>query len=104
MSAHGHEHHVSSDKMLWKVAIGLFILTFITVAVTYVEIPEPFNLVVALGIALFKAFLVAAFFMNLWWDVKFNSILLIAAVLFFILMFAITLLDTMYRSDVVPSF
>ena len=103
MSTH-HSHHIASAKQLWAVAIALFFLTFVTVAVTYVEIPEPFNLVVALGVALVKAFLVAAFFMALWWDVKFNTMLLIAGVLFFILMFGVTLLDTMFRNDVVPSF
>jgi cytochrome c oxidase subunit 4 len=103
MSEH-HGHYISSAGRLWAVAIGLFILTFLTVAVTYVEIPEPFNLVVALGIAFFKAFLVAAFFMNLWYDIKFNTMLLLAGVTFFILMFSITLLDTMFRADVVPSF
>ncbi len=103
MSAHS-GHHVSTARMLWFVAIGLFFLTFVTVAVTYIEIPEPFNLVVALGIALLKAFLVGAFFMNLWFDVKFNTMLLFAGVLFFILMFTITLLDTMFRANVVPSF
>ena len=103
MSAHK-GHHIASAQQLWAVAIGLLILTVVTVAVTYVEIPEPFNLVVALGIALVKAFLVAAFFMALWWDVKFNTMLLIAGVLFFILMFGITLMDTLFRNDVVPSF
>ena len=35
---------------------------------------------------------------------KFNSMLLIGALAFFILMVSITLLDTLYRDDVVPSF
>jgi len=103
-NTHHHEHHISSTATLWQVAIALFILTFLTVAVTYVYIPEPLNLVVAIGIAVLKAGLVAAFFMNLYWDVKFNTMLLLAGVAFFVLMFGITLLDTLYRNDVVPSF
>lgn len=105
MSAHNHEHHISSAGQLWAVAIALFFLTIITVVVAkFVAIPPPFDIITAISIALVKAFLVAAFFMNLYWDVKFNAMLLIAAVTFFLLMVIITLLDTLYRNDVVPSF
>lgn len=105
MSEHNHEHHVSSAGQLWAVGTALLILTIITVVVAkFVAIPPPFDVVTAISIALVKAFLVAAFFMNLYWDVKFNAMLLIMAVAFFILMVGITLLDTMYRNDVVPSF
>lgn len=104
MSEHKHEHHVSSAGQLWAIGIALTILTIITVGLSYVEIPAPFDVITALTIALGKAFLVAAFFMNLYWDSKFNSMLLIAAFVFFILMVAVTLLDTLYRVDVIPSF
>ncbi|WP_421775336.1 cytochrome C oxidase subunit IV family protein [Gracilimonas sp.] len=105
MSEHNHEHHVSSAGQLWAVGTALLILTIITVVLAkFVSIPPPFDVVTAMAVALVKAFLVAAFFMNLYWDVKFNAMLLIMAVCFFILMVAITLLDTMYRNDVVPSF
>lgn len=100
----GHDHHVSSAKFLWGIGSALFFLTVITVAVTYIHFPEPWNIVVAIVIAVFKATLVAAFFMNLYWDSKFNSMLLIMSILFFILMIGITLLDTMYRADPIPSF
>ncbi|MCH2450680.1 MAG: cytochrome C oxidase subunit IV family protein [Gracilimonas sp.] len=105
MSTHNHEHHISTAGQLWAVGTTLFILTIITVVVAkFVAIPPPFDVVTAISIALIKAFLVAAFFMNLYWDVKFNAMLLIMAVIFFLLMISITLLDTMYRNDVVPSF
>lgn len=104
MSEHKHEHHVSSAKQLWAIGIALTILTILTVGVSYIEIPSPFDVVTALFIAFGKAFLVCAFFMNLYWDSKFNSMLLIGSFVFFILMVAVTLLDTLYRVDVVPSF
>lgn len=105
MSGHNHEHHISTAGQLWAVGITLFILTILTVILAkFVAIPAPFDVITALSIAFVKAFLVAAFFMNLYWDVKFNAMLLIAALAFFILMVGITLLDTMYRNDVVPSF
>lgn len=97
-------HHISSAKFLWGVATALFILTFLTVAVTWIYIPAPWNIVVAIGIAVVKALLVTAFFMNLYWDTKFNVLILIMAFAFFILMIGITLLDTLYRVDPVPSF
>lgn len=105
MSEHNHEHHISSAGQLWAVGTALFILTILTVVLAkFVAIPPPFDVITALSIALVKAFLVAAFFMNLYWDVKFNAMLLVMAVAFFMLMVIITLLDTMYRNDVVPSF
>lgn len=105
MSAHAHEHHISTPLQLWAVGLALTFLTIVTVVVSkFVPIPAPFDIITALSIALIKAFLVAAFFMNLYWDVKFNAMLLIGAVLFFILMVCVTLLDTMYRVEVVPSF
>lgn len=105
MSEHNHEHHVSSAGQLWAVGTALLILTIVTVVVAkFIAIPPPYDVITAISIALVKAFLVAAFFMNLYWDVKFNAMLLIMAVSFFLLMVTITLLDTMYRADVVPSF
>lgn len=97
-------HHISSAKFLWGVGISLFVLTFITVAVTWIQIPEPWNVVVAISIAVVKAIIVAAFFMNLYWDTKFNVMLFIMSVVFFGLLIGITLLDTMYRADPIPSF
>lgn len=105
MSEHNHEHHVSTAGQLWTVATALFILTILTVVLAkFVAIPPPFDVITAISIAIVKAFLVAAFFMNLYWDTKFNTMLLFMAVAFFILMISITLLDTMYRTDVIPSF
>ncbi len=97
-------HHISSAKFLWGIAITLFFLTFVTVAVTWIQIPEPWNVVVAIGIAVVKALLVILFFMNLYWDSKFNSLLFIFSIIFFLLLVGITLLDTLFRVDPTPSF
>lgn len=97
-------HHISSAKFLWGVATALFVLTFITVAVTWIQIPAPWNVVLAISIAVVKALIVAAFFMNLYWDSKFNIMLFIMSVVFFGLLIGITLLDTLYRTDPIPSF
>ena len=99
-----HGHHIASAKQLWGIGIALLVLTVLTVVVAGLGLPSPFDILSAMAIALTKAFLVAAFFMGLYWDTKFNSMLLIGALAFFILMVSITLLDTLYRDDVVPSF
>jgi cytochrome c oxidase subunit 4 len=104
MSEHNHEHHISSAGQLWAIGIALTFLTILTVGLSFVEIPAPFDIITALTIAIGKAFLVAAFFMNLYWDDKFNSLLLIGAFVFFILMVSVTLLDTLYRVEVIPTF
>lgn len=97
-------HHVSSLQTLLGTAAALLVLTVLTVAVTYVEIPEPFNLVVAIGIAVVKATVVAMFFMHLYWDTKFNSMLLVMSFIFFGLLVLLTMLDTMFRPELMPSF
>lgn len=98
------DHHISSARFLWGVGISLFFLTFITVAVTWIQIPAPWNVVVAIAIAIVKAGIVVTFFMNLFWDSKFNTLLLIMGVAFFLLLIGITLLDTLFRVDPIPSF
>lgn len=102
MSAH--QHHIASDKTLLGVAGGLLILTVLTVVVHYVQFPDPWSIIVAMGIAIFKASLVALFFMNLYWDDRFNSLLLMSSIVFFILLVGLTLLDTLFRPEIVPAF
>ncbi|NIT55232.1 MAG: hypothetical protein GWN00_02980 [Aliifodinibius sp.] len=97
-------HHISTDKTLLSVAAALLALTILTVGVTYIHIPAPWNIITAMGIAVVKAGLVALFFMNLYWDERFNSMLLIAGLAFFGLLVALTLLDTLFRAEVIPAF
>lgn len=100
----GHEHHVSSDKLLLGVAGGLFILTVLTVAVHYLALPHPYSIIVAMIIAVFKATLVALFFMNLYWDDTFNLMILLASTIFLALLVGLTMMDTLFRVAPVPSF
>lgn len=97
-------HHISTDKTLLGVAGALLILTIATVGVHYLHLPDPWSIIVAMAIAILKGSLVAVFFMNLYWDTKFNSMLLMAAFLFFGLLVGLTLLDTLFRPEVMPSF
>ncbi len=97
-------HHISTDKTLLGVAGALLLLTILTVGVNYIHIPAPWNIITAMGIAVVKAGLVALFFMNLYWDERFNSILLVAGLAFFGLLVGLTLLDTLFRANVMPAF
>jgi cytochrome c oxidase subunit IV len=95
-------HHISTRFTLFSVAGALLVLTFITVAVTWINIPEPFNVIVAIAIAVVKAALVAMFFMNLYWDTKFNTVVFLLSILFLIIFVSITLLDTLFRDAGLP--
>lgn len=97
-------HHISTDKTLLGVAGGLLVLTVLTVVVHYLHLPNPWSIIVAMAVATFKALLVALFFMNLYWDKRFNTMLFITSIVFFGLLVGLTLLDTLFRVDVLPSF
>ena len=99
-----HSHHISSVKLLFTVGIALFLLTFLTTGVHYIHLPQPYSVIAALVIAFFKASLVALFFMNLYWDKKFNLMLMVTGVAFMLLLLALTMTDVAFRTPIVPSF
>lgn len=102
MEAQG--HHITSVKTLLTVGACLVTLTVITVIFGYLNFPPPYNVIAALGIAVVKASLVAMFFMNLYWDKRFNALVLIVSLIFFCALVGITMLDTMFRNPVIPTF
>lgn len=92
--------HVVPLKVLVGVFLALLVLTFLTLAATWVDLGE-LNLLVALGIATAKAALVALFFMHLRYDHPFNAVLFVAGLIFLTAFLAITTLDThQYQPDV----
>ncbi len=90
-------NHVLPFKTMIYTALALLVLTVLTVAVYYIDFPDPFNTIIALGIATVKAALVCMFFMGLYWDTKFNTLVLLSSLLFFLIMIGIILLDTLFR-------
>ncbi len=92
-------HHAIPLKTLLSTTLALVVLTVVTIAVFYLNIPAPFDVVVALFLATFKATLVAMFFMGLYYDEKFNTVVLIFSFLFFFVFIGITLLDTLFRES-----
>ena len=94
VDAHAAHTHAVAPWILISVFIALLLLTFATVAVTWVDLGRTANVWVALVIAVIKAGLVALFFMHLFWDSKFNFVVLVAALFFAALFIGITVLDT----------
>ena len=96
--AHVDEHeahvHVVPPWILLAVFTVLLLLTFVTVAVTWVDFGRTANVWIALTIAAIKSALVALYFMHLRWDSPFNSVILIAALFFVALLIGIIVLDT----------
>lgn len=97
-------HHISTDKTLLGVAGALFVLTLLTAGVHYLELPQPWSIIAAMAIALLKGSLVALFFMGLFWDKRFNTMLLVASLAFFGLLVGYTLLDFLFRPIITPGF
>jgi len=94
----GHAHHVVPLWLLTGILLILLFLTFVTVAVTWVDLDAMFNVAnlnvtVALAVALVKAAFVAFYFMHLRWDSPFNGLILLAALAFTVLFIAWSILD-----------
>jgi cytochrome c oxidase subunit 4 len=105
VSAHSEAHglgHVVPLRLLIGVLAGLLVLTWVTVAVTWVDLGN-FNLLIALLIAMLKASLVLLYFMHLRWDRPFNAVVFISSLAFVVLFVALALLDTHeYQPDLIP--
>lgn len=85
--------HVVPLWLLFLVFFILMALTVVTVLAIQVNLGS-LNIWIALGIAGVKAILVALFFMHLWWDKPFNSIVFISALAFLALFIGVVLVDT----------
>ena len=95
------EHHITPLKTYLVIAGALFCLTAITVWVSYFDFGS-LNIIIAMGVATFKATLVALFFMHLLWDDKKNLTMFIMSLMFLGIFITITLLDTGFRGGVNP--
>lgn len=71
MKDHAQTSHGPNVKLYLIVFVALMILTVLTVAVSHVQLPHPWNIVIGLIIATIKASLVAAIFMHLKGENKF---------------------------------
>lgn len=100
MSDNASHHFVVPLKYYVRTLVLLLILTVITVAASRVNFGS-WNTIVAMLIALTKAFLVANYFMGLKWDSGFNKAFFVGGLMALSLFFMFTLLDLKTRGDVV---
>jgi cytochrome c oxidase subunit 4 len=102
---HGHDDALAHPVPL-RILIGVFgalmVLTFLTVAATWIDIGM-WNIWLALLIAVIKGSLVALYFMHLRWDSPFNGIVLIASLFFVALFVGSVVLDAKeYKVNYTP--
>jgi cytochrome c oxidase subunit IV len=90
---HDHEPHAVPLRVLAGVFAVLMVLTFLTVAATWIDLGT-LNIWVALGIAFIKAAFVCLYFMHLRYDSIFYSIVLVCSFLFVVLFMGISMMDT----------
>lgn len=95
MSNNEHQH-ITSYKTLGLVLLGLLFFTFLTVAITRLDL-GPYNTSAALIIASLKGALVLVYFMHLKFDKKVFPIMVTFVILVFLAVIVITFFDYLYR-------
>jgi len=99
-----HAEHAGAHAVPKRILLGVYglllMFTVITVAVSTLNL-GPFNIWVALMVAVIKGGLVAMYFMHLRWDSPFNSIILVAAFFFVSLFIGLALLDSKSYQDII---
>ena len=88
-----HGPHVPPLWLMYGVFTALIVLTGLTVAARQVNMGA-LNIWVALGLAFIKALLVGMFFMHLWWDTKFNQLIMVVSLLFLTIFIGIAIMDS----------
>ena len=94
--------HIAPKKLYFFVFGSLLVLTLLTWRIAYIDLGQ-WNIVVALAIAVFKAGLVATFFMHLRWSGSMMRIVVCAAVFWLAIMITLTLGDVLTRNKVRPA-
>jgi cytochrome c oxidase subunit 4 len=85
--------HVASSRLYWVVWGTLTVATFLTAWIATVDL-GPFNTVVALVIATFKASIVVLIFMNVKYaSEKLTKTVLVSAVFWLMLLLVLSLID-----------
>jgi cytochrome c oxidase subunit 4 len=84
--------HVVPLPILVGVFVALIVLTWLTVAVTAIDLGS-LNLWIALAVATIKGSLVVLYFMHLRYDSPFNSLIFVTALVFLFLFLGITIMD-----------
>ncbi|MBI1358152.1 MAG: oxidase [Acidobacteria bacterium] len=97
---HGHNdhtgHHIVPIPVYAAIFITLLVMTGVTIAVAFVDL-GPFNIYVALGIAVFKASLVVLYFMHVKYSSRLTQLAAATGFLWLGIMLSFTLADNFTR-------
>jgi cytochrome c oxidase subunit IV len=88
--------HVVPRKIYFAVFAALMVLTATTTAISFLDL-GPWNTVVALGIAFFKATLVVLFFMHVKYSPRLTQVTIAGGLFWLAILIGITLSDFMTR-------
>ena len=89
--------HVIPKRIYFMIFASLLALTALTTGMAFVDL-GPWNTVVALVIACFKASLVLLFFMHLRWTTQLNRVVWLSALLWLVILIGLTSIDFLSRS------
>ena len=94
-----HAHAVSPTTYV-IVLLALLALTVLTVAVSFLPVPEIWHLLVGMTIATVKATLVVLFFMHLLHSTRLTWVVAVAGVFWLTILFSLTLSDYFTRMEI----
>ncbi len=101
-ASRSHHPHVLPLRVYYGVAAALIVFTAVTYMVAQLDLGA-WNMVVALGVAAFKATLVLLFFMHLKYDNRLYAIIFSSAILFLAIFIVLTMFDTETRGVITPA-
>jgi cytochrome c oxidase subunit IV len=90
--------HVVPLRTYFAVFGTLMVCTALTIAIAFVDLPFGLNAVAALAIALFKATLIALFFMHVKYGSRLTAAVIGGSVFWFAILVALTMGDYLTRS------
>jgi cytochrome c oxidase subunit IV len=88
--------HIVPKRVYYAIFATLLILTGVTIAVAFIDL-GPFNNVVAMTIAVFKATLVVLYFMHVRYSTRLTWIVVGAGLFWFAIMVTLTFADYLTR-------
>ncbi|HYV43002.1 MAG TPA: cytochrome C oxidase subunit IV family protein [Thermoanaerobaculia bacterium] len=92
MTVNSQSQHVVPVKVYVAVFVTLLVMTAATTAISGIDL-GPWNTVVALGIAVFKASLVVLFFMHARYSPRLTHMVILAGLFWLVLLLLITFSD-----------
>ena len=93
------QRHILPLNLYLAVGSALLVLTVITVTAAQMDFGQ-MNLLIAMGIAVVKATLVAMFFMHLKYDNRIYMLVFVGSLLFLGVFIIFTMFDTLRRGDI----